>query len=93
MSVDDRALLRDLKAALERTEGTDASVREDAIRAVMHEHGATLDDLARLLYRARSQHRRQLQGLASRLETLINRREEDASTVAAVEDFLRGQRS
>lgn len=92
MPVDDRALLRDLKAALERTEGADSTVRQNEIRAVMREHGATLDDLARLLHRARSQHRSQLQGLASRLGNLIARREEDQSTVAAVEAFLRSQR-
>jgi|HubBroStandDraft_4_1064222.scaffolds.fasta_scaffold1752194_1 hypothetical protein len=92
MAVDDRALLRDLRAAIEESEGAGAEARQEAIRAVMQRHGATLDDVARLLHRARSQHQSQLRGLASRLEGLIARREEDASTVHAVEEFLRGQR-
>ena len=92
MPVDDRALLRDLKAAMERTEGSPTPDRQDAIRGVLEEHGATLADLSRLLQRARSQHRVQLRGLSSRLGDLIARREEDESTVAAVEEFLRGNR-
>jgi hypothetical protein len=92
MAIDDRALLRDLRSAIESTEGSSAETRQDAIRAVMQQHGATLDDVARLLQRARSQHRSQIRGLASRLSDLIARREEDELTVRAVEEFLRGQR-
>ena len=90
MPVDDRALLRDLRAAIESTEGAPAEARQEAIRAAMNQHGATLEDVARLLQRARSQHRTQIRGLASRLEDLIARKEEGESTVQAVEEFLRG---
>jgi hypothetical protein len=77
---------------MEQTEGRSAAERQEAIRLVMDEHGASLDDLARLLHRARSQHRGQLQGLSSRIGDLIARREEEESTVAAVEAFLRDRR-
>jgi hypothetical protein len=58
----------------------------------MVQHGATVDDVARLLRRARAQHHRQIQGLSSRLDELITRREEQESTVTAVEEFLRSLR-
>ena len=90
MPVDDRALLRDLTEALQRTEGADAAARQEAVRLVMEQHGATVEDVARLLRRARTQHRRQLQGLSSRIGDLIAQREEQELTVAAVEEFLRG---
>jgi beta-phosphoglucomutase-like phosphatase (HAD superfamily) len=93
MPLDDRALLRDLTEALQRTEQADAATRQEAVRAVMQQHGATVEDVARLLRRARTQHRRQLEGLSARIDGLIAHREEQESTVAAVEEFLRGLRS
>ena len=90
--MDDRALLRDLKAAIDRTEGQPLAARSEAVGAVLREHGATLADVGRLLSRARRQHRTELSGLARRLDGLIGQREEMESTVAAVERFLRGQR-
>jgi hypothetical protein len=93
LPVDDRALLRDLRAALERTEGSGAAERQRAIQDVLDAHGATADDVARLLRRARTQHRSQLQGLSSRLEDLIALREEEQATAEAVERFLRDLRS
>jgi ABC-type transporter Mla subunit MlaD len=92
MPLDDRAFLRDLTEALQRTESADPAARHEAIRAVMLQHGATVDDVARLLRRARTQQRRQLQGLSARIDSLIASREEQESTVAAVEQFLRGLR-
>ena len=89
--MDDRALLRDLKAAIDRTEGQSPAAREDAVGAVLREHGATEADVGRLLGRARQQHRRELSGLARRLDGLIGQREEMESTVEAVERFLRGR--
>jgi hypothetical protein len=90
--MDDRALLRDLTEALQQTEGATSEERQAAVRAVMDRHGATADDVARLLRRARTQHRTQLQGFAQRIGGLISQREEAESTVAAVEEFLRGLR-
>lgn len=92
MPVDDRALLRDLTEVFRRTEGAEPAERQEAMREVMERHGATLEDVARLLRRARTQHRTQLQGFTSRIDDLINRREEQESTVAAVEEYLRGLR-
>lgn len=90
--MDDRALLRDLRAAIERTEGQDTAARNAAVQAVLREHGATTADVARLLRRARQQHRNELQGLALRLGGLISAREEMEETSAAVEEFLRSRR-
>ena len=90
--MDDRALLRDLKAAIEQTEGQSLAARNEAVGAVLREHGATLADVGRLLGRARQQHRNELRGLARRLDGLIGQREEMESTVAAVERFLHAQR-
>jgi ParB-like chromosome segregation protein Spo0J len=90
--MDDRALLRDLKAAMDRTEDLTAAERAEAIEAVLQEHGATTADVGRLLGRARRQHRRELSGLAQRLDGLIEQREEMESTAEAVERFLREQR-
>jgi beta-phosphoglucomutase-like phosphatase (HAD superfamily) len=89
MPLDDRALLRDLTDALQRTEAADPATRQEAVRAVMEQHGATVDDVARLLRRARTQQRRQLQGLSARIDGIIANREEQESTVTAVEEFLR----
>lgn len=90
--MNDRALLRDLKAAIDRTEGQSPAARNEAVEVVLREHGATLADVGRLLGRARQQHRSELSGLAGRLEGLIGQREEMESTVAAVEHFLRDRR-
>jgi hypothetical protein len=92
LPIDDRALLRDLTEALQQTENATAEERQEAIRRVMERHGATPDDVGRLLRRARTQHRNQIKGLAERIDGLINRREEAESTVEAVEEFLRGLR-
>lgn len=89
--INQRLFLRDLQEALQKTEGQGSAARHQAIQAVMSKHGATADDVARLLGRARQQQRRELSGLASRLTGLIARREEMESTVAAVEEFLRAQ--
>lgn len=88
--MDDRALLRDLKAAIERTEGHNVSERNEAVHAVLRDHGATTDDVARLLRRARQQHRVELRGLARRIDQLIMTREDMVKTVEAVERYLRG---
>ncbi|HET9319037.1 MAG TPA: hypothetical protein VFO27_04655 [Bryobacteraceae bacterium] len=93
MPVDDRQLLRDLTEALKQTEDATAEERQAAVKSVMDKHGATADDVARLLGRARSQQRTQLQGLALRISDLITQREEAASTADAVEAFLRSLRS
>jgi hypothetical protein len=90
--VDDRALLRDLTDALQQTESATAEERQAAVREVMERHGATAEDVARLLRRARTQHRTQIQGFAQRIGGLIAQREEAESTVTAVEEFLRGLR-
>jgi hypothetical protein len=90
--VNDREFLRDLTEALQQTEGSDANQRQAAVKAVMERHGATADDVARLLSRARTQQRSQLEGLSLRIEDLIKAREEAASTVDAVQEFLRGLR-
>jgi hypothetical protein len=92
MPIDDRELLRDLTEALQETEESHPDVRQAAVKAVMERHGATAEDVARLLRRARTQQRTQLQGLASRIDGLISQRQEVESTVAAVEEFLRGLR-
>jgi hypothetical protein len=93
MPVNDREFLRDLTEALQQTEDSDANDRQAAVKAVMERHGATADDVARLLRRARAQQRSQLEGLSLRIEDLIKHREEATSTVDAVEEFLRGLRS
>lgn len=89
MPVNDRELLRDLTEALKQTENASTDDRQAAVKAVMDRHGATTDDVARLLRRARSQQRTELQGLALRIGDLIVAREEASSTVDAVEAFLR----
>jgi hypothetical protein len=91
MAMDDRALLRDLKAAMERTAGESAAGRAEAIQSVLDAHGATAEDVARLLHRARSRRRAELSALTERLDSLISRREETKATVEAVERFLRGR--
>jgi hypothetical protein len=93
MPVNDREFLRDLTEALQQTEGADANQRQAAVKAVMERHGASAEDVARLLHRARTQQRTQLEGLSLRIGDLITRREEAASTVDAVEEFLRSLRS
>jgi hypothetical protein len=93
MPVNDRDFLRDLTEALQQTEHSDADQRQAAVKAVMERHGATTDDVARLLRRARAHQHTQLEGLSLRIGDLIKHREEAASTADAVEEFLRGLRS
>lgn len=90
--MNDRELLRELTEALKATEDAPPDARQAAVKDVMDRHGATAEDVARLLRRARTQQRTQLQGLALRIDGLINQRQEAESTVAAVEEFLRGLR-
>ncbi|HTE83457.1 MAG TPA: hypothetical protein VK821_01875 [Dehalococcoidia bacterium] len=92
MAANDRELLRDLTEALKQTENADTDERQAAVKAVMERHGASAEDVARLLRSARTQQRTQLQGLALRIGDLISQREEAASTADAVEEFLRGLR-
>lgn len=89
--MDDRALLRDLKTALEQSEGQSAVNRAEAIQTVLDAYGATVNDVARLLHRARRRRKTELSGLAQRLDGLITHREEMEETVEAVERFLRSR--
>ncbi len=83
--VDYRALLRDLKTAMQETEGRGAQAQADAIEAVLARHGATEADVRRLLGWARGGRRAELRTLRSKLDVLIEGRE----TADAVDRFLR----
>lgn len=87
--MDDRALLRDLTNAIQSTEGQDATVQAGAISEVLARHGATVADVQRLLGWARSRRKNELAGLRRRLAGIIEHREVDEATAAAVDRFLR----
>ena len=89
--MDDRALLRDLKSAIQSTEGQGAAAQGAAIEGVLQKHGATVADVRRLLGWARTRRQRELTGLSQRLDALIEHREIDAATAAAVDHFLRSR--
>jgi hypothetical protein len=88
-AVDDRALLRDLTAAIRETEGHGAQAQAAAIFAVLARHGATEADVRRLLGRARDRRGAELRALRSKLDVLIEEREDAEATADAVDRFLR----
>jgi hypothetical protein len=87
--VDDRVLLRDLRAAIQETDGQGAEAQARAIYAVLARHGATEADVRRLLGRARERRRTELSALHLHLDRLIGEREEAEATAEAVDRFLR----
>jgi len=87
--VDDRALLRDLQAALQSTEGQGAEAQAGAISAVLAQHGATVADIYRLRGRATTRRRNELSSLRLHLDGLIAQREVATATAEAVDRFLR----
>jgi hypothetical protein len=89
--LDDRALLRDLKTAIESTEGQGAQAQAAAIGSVLARHGATEADVRRLLDRARSRRRTELAALQQRIDGIIEHREVDAATADAVDRFFRSR--
>jgi hypothetical protein len=87
--MDDRALLRDLKNAIQSTEGQGATAQAAAISEVLARHGATVADVQRLLGWARTRRKNELVGLQQRISGIIEHREIDEATAAAVDRFLR----
>lgn len=93
MTFDEDALLRELRHTLEESAGLPPETLAIALRAVLARHGATENDLARLLSRAARQRRaRELSGLARRLRQLADHRADAEATAAAVDAFLRARR-
>jgi DNA-binding transcriptional regulator YbjK len=90
MAFDEAALLRDLRRTLEESAGLSQEALAAALRDVLSRHGATQDDLSRLLSRAARQRRaRELSGLAQRLEQVADQREDALATAEAADTFLR----
>ena len=87
--MDDRLLVRDLWLALDAVSGQGADAQAKAIREVLDKHGATMNDVARIVGRIRQRRRSELGGLASRLDALAERRADAEETAAAVDAFLR----
>jgi hypothetical protein len=90
--MDDRALLRDLKTAIQQSDGQGADAQARAIFAVLAQHGATEADVRRLLGRARDRRRSELTSLQQHLDLLIEEREEAEATATAADRFLRDLR-
>ena len=89
--MDDRQLLRDLQAAVERTRGRGRAEEAAAIEAVLAQHGATPADVQRLLHTARSRRNTEISRLQSGLSDLIAEREIESETADAVDRFLRSR--
>jgi len=90
--VDDRALLKDLRLAIQGTEGKGAEVQAAEISAVLARYGATVADVQRLLGWARQRRRTELRSLRSRIDAIIENRENheiDAATADAVDRYVR----
>ena len=90
--MDDRALLKDLRLAIQGTEGQGAEVQAAEISAVLARYGATVADVQRLLGWARQRRRTELRSLRSRIDAIIENRENheiDAATADAVDRYLR----
>lgn len=87
--MDDRALLRDLRQAVQQTESQGKDAQAAAIFAVLKQHGATTADVQRLLGWARSRRSRELGGLQARLNSMIESQSAAEETAAAVDRFLR----
>jgi hypothetical protein len=92
--VDDRALLRELKLAIQSTDGRSAEAQAQAIDAVLRRYGASVADIHRLLGWANKRRRAELTSLQRRIDGLIETRENheiDQATADAVDLFLRGR--
>lgn len=89
--MDDRQLLRDLQAAVERTRGQGRAEEAAAIQEVLTQHGASMADVQRLLRAARSRRNNELARLQGGLSGLIAERAVESETADAVDRFLRGQ--
>ena len=92
--MDDRALLRDLKLAVQSTDGQGAEAQAQAIDAVLRRYGASVGDIQRLLGWANRRRRAELTSLQRRIDGLIENRENhevDEATADAVDRFLRGR--
>ena len=89
MDIDDARLLRELRRALDEVAGQGTEAQAAALREVLARYGATVEDVARAVRRAKERHRRELAGLTQRLARLADQRAEDEATAEAVDAFLR----
>jgi hypothetical protein len=82
MEISDAELLRELRRAIDAAApaGNDAQAR------------AVEEDVARALGALRERRRRELSGLAGRIDALAERRQEDFDTADAVDRFVRALR-
>jgi hypothetical protein len=93
MNYDEAALLRDVRRVLEQFASLGKEALAEKLREVLALHGASEDDLSRLLAQAARQRRRgELSTLAGSIARLAEQREEAADTAAAVDAFLRARR-
>ncbi len=89
MDIDEQALLRDLRQALDTAAPAGRAAQEAALRAVLARHHATVDDVLRAVARFRARQAGELRGLADRLARVADQRAEEAATADAVDAFLR----
>lgn len=89
VEIDDLRLLRDLRRALDAVAGQGHEAQVAALRAVLAQHGATLDDVARAIRHVKERHAAELAGLAQRIARLAEQRAEEMETAEAVDAFVR----
>ncbi len=89
VEIDDLKLLRDLRRALDAVAGQGHEAQVAALRAVLAQHGATLDDVARAIRLVKERHTAELAGLAQRIARLAEQRAEEVETAEAVDAFVR----
>jgi hypothetical protein len=92
MEISDAELLRELRRAIDAAApaGNDAQAR--AVEETLRRYQATMADVARALGALRERRRRELSGLAGRIDALAERRQEDFDTADAVDRFVRALR-
>jgi hypothetical protein len=92
MEIDEAALLRDVRRVLEQFSTLNQVALAEKIREVLARHGASQDDLSRLLSQAARQRRRgELSSLAGSIGKLAEQREDETDTSTAVDAFLRSR--
>jgi hypothetical protein len=90
MDFDEAALLRDVRRVLEQFATLNQEALAERVREVLARHGASQDDLSRLLSQAARQRRSgELASLAGHIGQLAEHREDQSETSASVDAFLR----
>jgi hypothetical protein len=91
MEISDGELLRELKKAVDAAAPEGPKAQAAALEAILRRYDATMADVARALGEVRNRRKRELSGLAGRIDALAASHEDGAETADSVDAFLRSR--